>query len=293
MGIFAVAQAKEGDEQIVKRDGHSHTEFCPHGSGDQVERMIQKAIHLGFTDYSITEHAPLPPAFAKVYAGEPTGLTEASMSTQDLPDYFAECERLKALYAERIRLHIGFEVDFLPDFTDWTRRFLDEYGPRTDDNLLAVHFMPGREGYYWCIDDTIADFQSGLLSQVHNEQELYQRYFQLIDRSIHAQLGKYTPKRIAHITLIKKFQDQLKLDSRCDGKRRKQLKTVLQSLVQQQKELDFNAAGLYKPYCNEPYPNFSIAQIAKSLHIPLIYGSDAHSVAEVGQGYNALAEFLS
>lgn len=47
---------------LIKREGHSHTEFCPHGSGEDVELMIQKAIKLGFQEYSITEHAPLPEA---------------------------------------------------------------------------------------------------------------------------------------------------------------------------------------------------------------------------------------
>ncbi len=50
---------------VIKREGHSHTEFCPHGSGDDVELMIQKAIRLGFKEYSITEHAPLPAGFPK------------------------------------------------------------------------------------------------------------------------------------------------------------------------------------------------------------------------------------
>ncbi len=62
---------------MLKQDGHSHTEFCPHGSGEDVELMIQKAIRLGFESYSITEHAPLPPAFAAEYAGLETGYTES------------------------------------------------------------------------------------------------------------------------------------------------------------------------------------------------------------------------
>lgn len=97
-----------------KREGHSHTEFCPHGSGDDVELMIQKAIKLGFQEYSITEHAPLPPAFKTMYAGQPTGLTEASMAMGDLEAYFAKANRMKAKYAQQIHIHIGFEVDFIP-----------------------------------------------------------------------------------------------------------------------------------------------------------------------------------
>ncbi|GAJ27459.1 hypothetical protein JCM15457_2448 [Liquorilactobacillus sucicola DSM 21376 = JCM 15457] len=31
----------------MKIDGHTHTELCPHGSGEPVEKMIQKAIMQG------------------------------------------------------------------------------------------------------------------------------------------------------------------------------------------------------------------------------------------------------
>lgn len=58
---------------MLKREGHSHTEFCPHGSGDDVELMIQRAIYLGFKEYSITEHAPLPPRTSERVCGAKNG----------------------------------------------------------------------------------------------------------------------------------------------------------------------------------------------------------------------------
>ena len=56
-------------------------------------------------------------------------------------------------------------------------------------------------------------------------------------------------------------------------------------------ELDFNTAGLYKPYCNEVYPGKQILQIACEKKIPLVFGSDAHSISEVGRGYH-LVDFI-
>ena len=54
----------------IRWDGHTHTEMCPHGSGDSTAAMVEKAIRLGFTDYSITEHAPLPTGFRNIYVGD-------------------------------------------------------------------------------------------------------------------------------------------------------------------------------------------------------------------------------
>ena len=52
-------------------------------------------------------------------------------------------------------------------------------------------------------------------------------------------------------------------------------------------ELDFNTAGLYKSLCNEFYPGETIAAEAARRGIPLVYGSDAHSVEQVGRAYEA------
>jgi hypothetical protein len=53
----------------MKKDGHTHTEFCPHGSEEDVELYIIEAIKQNFTEYSITEHAPISNDFLKKAAG--------------------------------------------------------------------------------------------------------------------------------------------------------------------------------------------------------------------------------
>lgn len=277
---------------MLKRDGHTHTEFCPHGSGDDVELMIQKAIQLGFKSYSITEHAPLPPPFSDQYAGQVTGLTEASMAMNDLAAYFKKANLMKKKYADQIEIKIGFEVDFLADDVAWTREFLNEYGPQTDDNILSVHFMKGKDEKYWCVDDTPGDFQLGLLSETPDAQMLFAKYFNLIKQAVLSDLGPYAPNRIGHITLIRKFQDHFQLDPNYNLRNQKLLESLLELIKDRGKQLDFNAAGLYKPDCNQPYPNFKLAEKAKEMGIPLVYGSDAHGVADIGRGYHGLAEFL-
>jgi histidinol phosphate phosphatase HisJ family len=118
-------------------DGHTHTEFCPHGSGDLTEEMILHAIQLGIKKYCITEHAPLPLDFRTVYAGTLEGYTEASMELTDLPNYMKEMQKLQKKYRDKIEISIGFEVDYLPGFEDWTKDFLDEYGPQTQESILV------------------------------------------------------------------------------------------------------------------------------------------------------------
>lgn len=278
---------------MLKQDGHSHTEFCPHGSGDDVEAMIQKAIRLGFKSYSVTEHAPLPPDFKREYAGLETGYTEASMAMSDLPAYFKKVQRMQAKYGDKIHINLGFEVDFLPHHVQWTRDFLNEYGPQTTDSVLSVHFMQGKGNQFWCVDDTLDDFEKGLLKPAKDGQALYRQYFKAVTEAVNADLGSYAPKRIGHITLIKKFQDYFGLPRAYDRETQSVITALLQAVKQRGDELDYNAAGLYKEFCNETYPDFDILKQVQQMAIPLVYGSDAHSIKEVGHGYHTLMALIN
>ncbi|HHY21833.1 MAG TPA: PHP domain-containing protein, partial [Bacilli bacterium] len=48
---------------MIFHDGHVHTPFCPHGSKDELEEYVLRAIELGLTGLTFTEHAPLPLSF--------------------------------------------------------------------------------------------------------------------------------------------------------------------------------------------------------------------------------------
>ena len=69
------------------KDGHTHTEFCPHGSGEEVEKFIQKAIQFGFTEYSITEHNPLPKQFMETAAGPKEAIVTGGIALNDVERY--------------------------------------------------------------------------------------------------------------------------------------------------------------------------------------------------------------
>lgn len=102
--------------------------------------------------------------------------------------------------------------------------------------------MKGKDGRYWCVDDTPADFQEGLLSQAADSQALYHQYFQAVLDSLQADLGDYAPNRIGHMTLIKKFQDYFQLDANFSSENFQLIAEILKTVKKQQRELDLNAA---------------------------------------------------
>lgn len=273
-------------------DGHTHTELCPHGSGEATEKMIQRAIQLGFQRYCITEHAPLPPAFRDQYEGTPAGYTEASLRENQVADYLALANGLKTKYAGQIEISVGFEVDFLPEHVAWTRDFLNTYGPRTQESILSVHFMRGLRQHFWCVDMSTDDFAAGFGQWLKTPQRVFEQYYQTVLASVQADLGPYAPQRIGHMSLVRKYQDYFGLTEPLDVHNLQLVDQTLALVKQQRRQLDLNLAGLYKPYCNDFYPGEQILQRAQKLDIPLVYDSDAHDIASVGRGYHLIKKLI-
>lgn len=276
----------------MKIDGHTHTQLCAHGTGEKTEKMVEKAVSLGFTDYCITEHAPLPAGFAAVYDGPEEGLSTASLAPEQVGEYFAHTEWLKERFAGRIRIHTGFEVDYLPGFEREIKAFLDEYGPRCDTGILSVHFIPDADGRFHCIDFSPEDLAAGVRDILDRPQEIYHRYLMLVKSSVEADLGKYAPERIGHMSLIKKYQDFFSFPETFDERNMELVRQILQKIGESGRQLDFNLAGMYKPLCNEFYPGMQVVSLAEKMQIPLTYGSDAHGIDAVGQGYHLYSSIV-
>lgn len=265
---------------VFKIDGHTHTEFCPHGSGDDVEKMVEKAIKLGMEEYHITEHTPIPESFMKLLEPNKEMRDYLAMPEREVDRYIKKMLAVKKKYKDVIQIKVGFEVDYLPTEVAWTRDFLNEYGKYCDTGILSVHYAKARNDWR-CVDYTAEEVLNELIPK-YGSLESYQRaYYDLVRESVFADLGEYKPKRIGHLTLVDKFQKVIGTPDSDDLKL--QITELLGLIARKNYSLDYNHAGLYKPLCGEIYPPKWIVEKAMQLEIPLIYGSDAHGVEDVGR----------
>lgn len=259
---------------LMKRDAHIHSPFCPHGTKDEFELYIEKAIKNGFTDISFTEHAPAPEGFIDTV---PT--RDSFLDVNSLEPYINKLRQLKKQYASDISINIGLEFDYIEGYEKATARMLNEIGPTLDDSILSVHFLLF-ENKYTCIDFSAESFIE-FSGQVGSIENVYELYYKTLQASILADLGKYKPKRIGHPTLIHKFQHAhgFKVDDHDF------IMSTLQLMKEHRYEMDLNSAGLAKEYCLEPYPPQRYVTTAKDMGIPLVFGSDAHRVQDLHQYY--------
>lgn len=261
----------------MKKDGHIHTPYCPHGSKDSLVEYIEKAIAHGFTQITFTEHAPLPIGF-----NDPTPDKDSGMDESLLTAYFEDLKALKDHYAPLIDIQIGLEIDYIAGYEAQTTAFLNKVGPLLDDSILSVHFLKLDE-VYTCIDYS-RDVYLHFASKIGSIQAMYDLYYDTVQASILCDLGIYKPKRIGHPTLIHKFQ----LAHGQNINDTEQIKKVLKLMQQQGYTIDFNSAGLSKEYCKESYPPHNFLPFIKEIKLPFTFGSDAHTVKDLHQHYNML-----
>ncbi|MBD1380137.1 histidinol-phosphatase HisJ [Metabacillus arenae] len=265
----------------MKKDGHVHTPFCPHGSTDSLELYLQAAINLGFTELTFAEHAPLPASFE-----DPTPEKDSSMQLNQMEEYLEELNHHKKKYAHKIKVNIGLEVDYIAGYEGEIASFLNKYGHYLDDSILSVHFLTVKDQYY-CMDYSEETF-GAIADHLGGVQNVYKLYYQTILASVQADLGMYKPKRIGHMSLARKFNRVFPHEFREVQK----IEEILISIKKQGMELDFNTAGLRKPNCLEIYPSPWIVERAIQLDIPFCYGSDAHSAKEVGLNYSEFQKIV-
>ncbi|MQS90136.1 histidinol-phosphatase HisJ [Companilactobacillus mishanensis] len=266
-------------------NGHSHTEFCPHGEILDTEDMIKRAIDDGFKTYSITEHFPMPPQFYQMARGAEHAIDTAAMDYSELPAYFAKMDYLKRKYADKINILVGFEVDYIDGCQEWTKSQLFKFADQIDDAILSVHFLPTNDGLR-SVDDSYQDFCDGVLNYYRTPVNVANRYLETVLEALKWEFD-CKPVRYGHVTLYRRWRKNFSPETVwADDQTNKLLDKILKRVCKQNLMLDCNMSGLGKYSQGESSPSLPILESAMARDITLVYGSDAHEIDNIDQGYN-------
>jgi len=232
----------------MRIDLHNHTARCNHAEGT-VDEYIQRAIELGIDIYGFSEHAPMD--FDPEYR----------LAFEEMQAYTDDVLTAKERYQNDIKILLGYEVDYLPGHMD--ERVLNA---KVDYLIGSVHFIDK-----WSFDNP--EFISGYKDR--DIDEIWKAYFEATEAM--AKSGKFDI--VGHLDLIKVFKFMPKQDTRLLAKH------ALQAIKKANMVLELNTAGLRKPI-GEVYPSRSLLEEAYDLDIPITFASDAHTVEQVGFGYD-------
>ncbi|MGYP000000219752 len=141
--------------------------------------------------------------------------------------------------------------------------------------------MEGVNNAFYCLDYSPEEFEKGFGPWIEKQYELYYKYYSTVRQAVRADLGEYTPKRIGHFDLIKKYQHHFGFERHLDRRNAQVVSDILHIMRVQGRELDYNMSGFFKPDCREMYPSRFIQGMAAIIGVPFVLGSDAHSVADI------------
>lgn len=260
------------------KDGHIHTQYCPHGSKDNMEAYVEEAIKCGLDEMSFTEHLPLPKNFE-----DPSPLKDSAMGIERIEEYLKEGQVLREKYKDKIKINIGVEVDYIEGYEKEIKELLNKYGAFLSDGILSVHMIKGNKRYY-CIDFSVEEFEK-IIDDLGSIDEVYNKYYDTLIMALESDLGTYKPKRIGHLNLVRKFNKEIPYNYE---KHLPKIEKILNIIKEKGYELDFNIAGLRKEECEELYIEGKVLDMAIEKEIPMVLGSDSHSSKYI----KCLKEFL-
>ncbi|MGI6496653.1 MAG: histidinol-phosphatase [Kiritimatiellia bacterium] len=111
---------------------HSHTFRCGHAEGT-VDDLCRAALDAAIPVLGVSDHAPFPD----------NRFRDSRMDFSEIEDYCRDVRAAQGAYAGRLRVLLGFEVDYFPSIGPAFYEDLFFGRLRADYLLAAVHFLEG------------------------------------------------------------------------------------------------------------------------------------------------------
>jgi len=242
-------------------DYHTHNQLCRHAAGN-LEDYVKAAIKIGLGEIGFCDHFPM------YYLPENIPIEKYAMTMDEFPEYINEAERLKDKYNEQISVKLGIEVDYIKGQEVEISIALKKFSDKLDFIFGSCHVLIGRLGA-WCFDDPyfISHYN------IYGIDSIYEQYYEKLLHLVESDLFDV----VAHFDLPKKFNKFSKNHDRIFEKVIK----VLKSIKRKEMVIEINTSGFRKDV-KEQYPSWDIIREMYNLDIPILLGSDAHLLTEVG-----------
>ncbi len=222
---------------------HTHTSRCGHAKGSD-EQFVQAAIDAGFKTIGFSDHGPY----------KNLSFPTDRMNYSQLEGYLSSLHSLQQKYADKIRIKIGFELEYFPDYLEEMKalRAVSDYV------ILGQHTSTMASDY---------DFF------VFNNDEMARRYCQLVEDGIDTGLFLYVAHPDCFCAGRRDFdQTCVEISHRICAKAAAARIPLEINLTRLRKD----SPVVYKQGTFCKYPHRLFWQIAAQYPVKVIIGYDAH-----------------
>ena len=235
-------------DYITRSNVHNHTTFAD--GRDTAGQMVHAALALGFHTLGFSEHGH-------------ADYDDCSMSLDQEPRYRDEIRRLKAAYADRLNILLGYEHDWLSPAN------VAEY----DYYIESVHYV-NRGGTLYCVDNTRQILTDAARTLYGGDMyALCRDYFETVCRSIEGTGAQI----LGHIELVMKFNENRDL---FDDANPRYLAPALQCAelaARSERLIEINTGAISRGYRTQPYPGAVMLRRIAECGGRIILTSDCHN----------------
>lgn len=220
---------------------HSHTVLCNHASGTERE-YIEAAISAGIKEWGFSDHIPF------IF---PNGVENSHrIPMARVQEYIDTINALKEEYKDKIKIHIGFEMEYYPEYFDQMVENARSWG--AEYLILGQHSVGSEpELFFWSVN-------------VNDRVDYLREYVDCVVSAIKS--GKIT--YIAHPDMFNFVGD--------DDIYNEEMLKIIKAAEEYNIPLEINFLGIRD---NRNYPTERFWKLAKGYDISVVFGFDAHNVS--------------
>lgn len=236
-----------------KQNLHTHTTHCD--GRDTPREMIERAIELGFHSLGFSRHSYTP--FSEYNKKTAEQAYAAKLA------YIDDIQALKAEYADRIRIFLGYEFDM--------------YSPETLEDfeyvIGSVHY-PIHNGQYVNMDRDAETVKGIIERDFGGDGLLYAKNFY----ENAARLPEIYPFDIVgHFDLLTKHSEKQTFFDTGSHLYRNYALEALHAVAEKIKVFEVNTGAIARGYRTTPYPAPFIMRELKNLGCDIVISSDCHN----------------
>lgn len=250
----------------ILSDCHIHSTFSGDGKST-MEEMIQRAISMGLTTITFTEHNDFDYPYDLSH-------DKQDMFLLNVDSYLYELLKMKSKYEDQIRVLFGIELGLAPEIL--RKNLIFSRAHEYDFIIGSSHVCHGVDPYY-------ASYYEG-----RSEKEAYREYFECILENV----KQFTAFDVyGHLDYVVRYGPN-KDQNYCYEDYQDVIDEILKTLIENEKGIEINTGGFRKGV-NITHPCEAIVKRYKELGGEIVtIGSDAHETTYLASDFDKAETML-
>lgn len=237
---------------------HTHSTFCD--GRDSAEAMVEAALEKGFAVIGFSSHSDM---------------------LADPVAYRDEIRRLEKVYAGRIKVRLGLELELAKPIPAWVRTLGLDYV------IGSHHFLTAPDGGFFAIDNTPEELEKGIRDHFEGSAEAFVRaYYAALRETLG---GPF--EIVGHPDLVRKFNEKRPWFDENAAWYLEEVEKTARAIAASGKIVEVNTGAIARGWLADAYPSADFRARLEALHVPLILSSDAHARDGIDCQFDRFARF--